>query len=550
MTFPRFIPLGVLILVTSYTLATEPVSYQSGQFEREQQLREQQQIEKLQARPDVFIPESSATEIVPEEPIEVGLCFTIKKIELEGAPAQWKEWLEKAIPFSLPMCLNSHHIHFIYQTLERQILYRGYLTSHIALPAQNLQRGILTLQVQPGYMGRIRTKEGATDWALLSAFPMKTGDILNLRDIEQGLEQLMRPRTQQARMEITSSGFPGNSDIVVIRENQFPLTYGLSIDNGGEEATAKWLTSGYIVWDRPLKLNDSLIFFYNQDSGRLSKPGRQGKSLYYTLPWGNWIWGLNLSQNQYRQFWYGNESFPNAGTISSWGMTVERMLHRTQKSKTSLNLHASKKTSEESLEGIDFLFKKGVCINVFGLDGMHRHYLGRSIIDLQVGIKSIGWCGDLPSGQTLDRLVVYNGKVKARVPLGQTRGQWHGELHWQYSPESDLYPSEEFSIGHHYTVRGFRREAKGTKGLYLRNELAWSIVPSNEEKRRLEMYLGLDGGRVIQSSTVTNLVGGVIGCRGALTKHISAELSVELPIHAPSNWPKERYTYFKISVNG
>lgn len=275
---------------------------------------------------------------------------------------------------------------FYYADTTKKILHKGYVTSHIAPPAQNLQKGILLLQVQPGYVGRIRTREGCTDRGLLSAFPMKTGDILNLRDIEQGLEQLMRSRTQQARMEIVPSGFAGSSDIVVIRENVFPLTYGVSFDNAIKDPAGKWLASGYLVWDRPFMLNDSLMFFYNQDMGYLSHSGRRGNSLYYTLPWGNWTWGLHINQYSYLYRQLVPKSGPAfyAGSTSGWGISSERMLHRTQKSKTSLHLHLSKKNTEDSLEYINRLGIVNIYLNIGGLDVKHRHYLGRSIIDGQV----------------------------------------------------------------------------------------------------------------------------------------------------------------------
>lgn len=146
-------------------------------------------------------------------------------------------------------------------------------------------------------------------------------------------------------------------------------------------------------------------------------------------------------------------------------------------------------------------------------------------------------------------MVVYHGKFSAIVPLGQSRARWQGQWHWQYTPEERLYPSEKFSIATHYTMRGFRKELTGKNGHYLCNDVIWSIGSSTEKGRRLEAYIGLDGGRVNQYSTATHLVGGVIGCRGDLTKHISTELSIEFPLYAPSYLPKAAYTYFKLSFN-
>lgn len=516
----------------------------------QQQLREQQQLEMLQKRPDIFLPEVKKEEIPEKEVLEVGPCFPIEKIELQDVPDGWRGWLEEAIPFSLPMCLNSHHINAITRRLGNRILQKGYLTSRIELPEQNLQKKILTLKVHPGYIGAIRDPEGKTSWALRSAFPGGRGDILNVRDLDQGLEQLMRPMTQQAKMVVTPGHFVGTSDIVVTRENQFPLSYGVSLDNGGREGTGKWQASAYLVWDRPLGLNDSLMIFYNQDSSRLSEPKSRGNSAYYTLPWGDWTWGLAISQYRYRQNPYGNKAVLYTGHTSNWEISLERMMHRTQRSKTEMKLHVAKKTSNNDLKVHKFAMVGERSLAVWGVDVTHRHHLGRSIIDLQLGMQNVRWWGAPPSF-ALPPQVIYNGKISAMVPfsMGQTHWRWQGQWYGQYSPDV-LYPSEEISIGNRYTVRGFRADLSTDNGHYLRNDLVWSILPPNEKGKMLDTYVGLDAGQVFWSSGSTVLVGGVIGLRGALTKHISAELSAEFPIHAPSLLPKERYMYFKISVNG
>lgn len=47
--------------------------------------------------------------------------------------------------------------------------------------------------------------------------PVREGEILDLRDIEQGLENLQRIPTVQAQMEIVPGDNPGESDIVIER---------------------------------------------------------------------------------------------------------------------------------------------------------------------------------------------------------------------------------------------------------------------------------------------------------------------------------------------
>jgi hemolysin activation/secretion protein len=55
-----------------------------------------------------------------------------------------------------------------------------------------LSAGILQLEVIPGRISAVRFADPDPDTSLRSAFPARPGDLLNLRDIEQALEQLKR----------------------------------------------------------------------------------------------------------------------------------------------------------------------------------------------------------------------------------------------------------------------------------------------------------------------------------------------------------------------
>jgi hemolysin activation/secretion protein len=85
--------------------------------------------------------------------------------------------------------------------LTNQLIARGFVTSRVYLPEQNLKTGMLKLAVVPGRLGSIHLKDGSSDLSLRAA-PLTSGDILNVRALEQGLEQLSRARSQQATMEI------------------------------------------------------------------------------------------------------------------------------------------------------------------------------------------------------------------------------------------------------------------------------------------------------------------------------------------------------------
>ena len=87
---------------------------------------------------------------------------------------------------------------------------RGYITSRAFLTEQDLSAGELTIPVLEGKLDEIHL-EGQHPRALTMAFPGLEGKILNLRDIEQGMEQINRVRSTPVQIAIQPSPKAGYS---------------------------------------------------------------------------------------------------------------------------------------------------------------------------------------------------------------------------------------------------------------------------------------------------------------------------------------------------
>lgn len=557
--------IGIFLLLLCrgvFATVVQPNEFKSNAtLLRDQAVREDLQKETLQTRPDVFLPKPSLQSLETQGThIRTGMCFPIDRIDLEDAPAAWLSWLNYPAPILLPRCMKENDIRLVMHILAKRLIEHGYITSHVDLPQQNLFTRTLKVKIIPGYLQGICTKEGATDLALHSAFAVKRGDILNIRDLEQGLEQLMRPMTQEAWLDIMPGDEIGTSDIVVRRDNQFPLTVGMSVDNFGRKAVGRWQLGGYIVWDRPLRLNDSLMVFYNQDSRRLQSPGSRGSSLIYTLPWGNWTWSAALSYFTSAQTLQIGEFFLDYGGRShSWQVSGERLLFRDQTRKTNVNVQLSHKATRSFFSDFEIgVHRRRLSTLEIGIN--HRHYLGHLTIDAYLGMqRGINWFhaeeplpgADSPSA----RQSVYVSKISAKLPFrfADKIWQWSSQLQGQYSKDG-LFSLDQFSIGSHYSVRGFQTELTGSGGFYWRNDLTWYLLSSEHSKRYVAFYVGLDMGRVTQRPSydldTQRLIGWIVGMRSSLSKNIAAELSVEKPLYGPAQLAREPITYFKMTVSG
>ncbi|HDX3908406.1 TPA: ShlB/FhaC/HecB family hemolysin secretion/activation protein, partial [Enterobacter asburiae] len=110
---------------------------------------------------------------------------------------------------------------------------RGYITSRAFLTEQDLSGGQLNIVVLEGRLEAIRL-EGETPRMLKMAFPGRTGGILNLRDIEQGMEQINRLRAEPVQIEILPGTQAGYSIVNLTGKPEFPLSASVSLDNSGQ----------------------------------------------------------------------------------------------------------------------------------------------------------------------------------------------------------------------------------------------------------------------------------------------------------------------------
>ncbi|MFX6461494.1 ShlB/FhaC/HecB family hemolysin secretion/activation protein, partial [Acinetobacter baumannii] len=80
----------------------------------------------------------------------------------------------------------------------------------------------------------------------------------NLRDIEQGLDQINRLRSNSATMDIEPGGVAGASTIVVRNRPRKRWSVNVAVDNTGSQSTGRELASAALAIDSPLGLNDFL----------------------------------------------------------------------------------------------------------------------------------------------------------------------------------------------------------------------------------------------------------------------------------------------------
>ncbi|MNG65608.1 Hemolysin transporter protein ShlB precursor [compost metagenome] len=518
--------------------ATVDAREQQRQQERERALQEQNapSNDVRLTRPDVALPDYPAN----ERP-----CFTINTLRLTGESARDFQWALDAAAAAKGRCLGGQGIVLAINQVQNAILAKGYVTTRVMAQEQDLTQGVLTLTLQPGRIAAMRFDDDVS-WRgrLWNAIPASPGDILNLRDIEQGLENFRRVPSAAADIKIVPGEQEATSDLLVNWKESRPVRLSLGLDDSGSKSTGRYLGSATLAVDAPFAQNDLFYANVGKDLFQHGPFGNRSHTLNYIFPVGYWAFSANYNDYTYHQ------NIPNANEVLSYSgksdnvqLAVSRLLFRNQSHKTTLNVRTYRRHSTNAVDGID-LEQQHRRTAGWELGLSQRSYLGDATLDANINWRrGTGAFGALPAPEEAR----HEGSARAGIALGDVGFNqpfaW-GDQPWRYYASlrgqwtaGALTPQERMAIAGRYTVRGFDGEQmlSGEKGLLWRNELAWNVL-----SRGHELYWALDYGRVDGPGTRNfvghQLAGSAVGVRGALWGRFSYDLFAGVPLYKPDNF--------------
>ncbi|QBR01236.1 ShlB/FhaC/HecB family hemolysin secretion/activation protein [Paraburkholderia pallida] len=533
--------------------------------QNQQQRRDAQQREAAVSAPAVRsdLPKIEAYPGLPHE----SPCFRIEHFALnvpETLPATTQTRGASALPqdpFAFArewldhytgQCVGKEGIDVLTKGLQQAILARGYVTTRVLLQPQDLTTGTFAFALVPGIVRNIGFADPSLWGTWKTAFPARSGDLLNVRDLDQGLEQMKRVPNQDVKMEIRPTEVPGESDVVLTVQHTKPWTFVASVDNSGTDATGKWQGNISLGLNNPLGLNDILSLGANQDLSFGNKSlGTHGFNGSYSVPFGYWTATLSGNTNTYYQDIAGvNQTFVSSGNSQTAALRLARVLSRSQNDVLGGYVQLSKRFGDSFID--DTTIPTQARNNTLLELGMtDRHYFGASQFDgtlaYRQGIGGFGATADpYPDGPTYRyHMAVLDANLSVPFAIATQNFRYVATVHGQFTNDT-LFYIDDLTIGSRYTVRGFDGETMlaGEKGFYWRNELQWPVFQTGQM-----LYAGIDYGRVFGPNTAllagTQLAGAVIGIRGGMpAKYVSMsyDLFAGTPIYKPEGFPTARWT--------
>ncbi|AVE78451.1 ShlB/FhaC/HecB family hemolysin secretion/activation protein [Klebsiella michiganensis] len=422
-------------------------------------------------------------------------------------------------------CLGIEGIRLLTTTLQNELIARGYITSLIDVPSQSLNDSILSITLSYGYIGNISwASDNSATTSLWNAIPAKTGDILKLTELEQGMANLQRLPGSSAQMKIMPGKNNAESDIQISRHLARNWQVGAWLDDAGSRSSGRYQAGDALYLYDLTTLNDILYLSMGGDvEFNQHNDGNQNKSLYYSIPFGFWSLNLYGSQSEYRQQFNGRYSTIEYKSKNDYASaTLTRLLSHTRQQKTTVDARISKSTSHYYFGGseLSVMRKQNPA---WDITVHQQRYFTHTIIDASLGVqRSLPWLSSVPTPEEkaglyskLSRIIHADLQALMKFELTGDKFSYAPHVNIQISPDI-LSVDNQFNIGNRWTVRGFdgERTLSGNQGWYWRNDFIWDM-PAPEQ----QLYLGIDVGRITGTEQYGNgkvISGASMGVRGSV----------------------------------
>ena len=492
-------------------------------------------------------------------------CLDIKTVVISGA-LHLSDSTRKHIANEYNgRCLNVADIEKTLGSITKDYIDRGYITTRAYLPAQDLNTGILEILVVEGVIEKIIIKDGNTNSvSVLNVFSSGEGDLLNLHDLEQGIDQINRLTSNNAQLEIQPGDDTGASQVIVYNEPGSPFHYYLSTDNQGSKSTGDVQTGLTFTADNLLGFDDMISVTHRESTpGDLKRKFSGSDSFNFSIPFGYSTVSLATSYSRYASTIVtpSGQELISSGNNRTDSLQIDRVMYRDQSTRVLLSGSLTGKNARNYLDN-QFLGVSSRRLSVLDIDLNLSTPFEGGLLSFDLGYaQGLRMEGALQDPDNLPDWAPRAQFKKIKAGFNYNRPFRLFDENISFSSQLSaqkahmpLYGSEQISIGGLNSVRGFvNNSLSGDEGYYWRNELSIrKPITIGGEVLSTRFYAGYDLGEV--SSQVEDVPQGRMSgmAVGVVTnwRTASLELIHTLPISLPDTMTKESsQTWFRIAVS-
>ena len=531
---------NLLLLLSGYSIvfAASPIDFP---LINEQQ---RQIFEKLQ-NVDTTIPSSKTIQIESNATIDRNdsVCFKTTSIVIKNMTILNRDEQNLSIYPYIGRCNGIRSLSSLADSLTKQYIDKGYITSRVYLVPQDISGGTVELYALEGKIAHVVSDNSKTSGAFIGL----EGEPLHLGDLESSIEQVNRLRSNKTTMNLLPAQEEGATDIILNSKETLPFFGSIGMNNYGSDATGKYQLYGGFVWENFFGFSD--IFSINMNTTDKQRTGKKsfGNTYTYSVPLGKWLWEASLSRFTYSQTITGlNDSYISHGESEVYSLSSNYKLFHTRTQNIELSAQmAQKKTLSKIDTTVIDTSTYNLSVGRAGIKYVYQQPTWEiySLIDYYHGLNPFNPTTDGSLKHDFSKWTFSIGGTKYFDTNPPSTYQFSG-----YAQHSNdlLYSVEQISIGGSYSVRGFQtKNINGDSGWYTRNDLVF------QTSEYLSPYVAYDVGH-IQSGVDTaggTLTSATFGLRGHY-RSFSMDLYHAIPLSSPDKtFDTDPYIGVSVSSN-
>lgn len=477
-------------------------------------------------------------------------CFTVHhvRIEADGVLPSRLAGLTDNLGDFQDACLGVRSIEALRTNLEARLTAWGYVTSSLTVPPQDLSGRQLWLALHLGRLAqwRVEWPAGAApqqaspaDQPAPNAVRLQAGNVLNLRDIEQALENLGRLPSQAAGFRIEPGVQPGTSVVVIVPSGGARWRGNLATETTDTTDYGPLQTTASLSWDAPLGWSDqlSLMVSLGQRAAGGTRARQSTALLNYSLPWGAHLFSAQWSGTAHqRPIQGGVSTFIEQGSDMQAQLRWQWTAWRSGSARLAAWASASKRLSRTLLEDTELLLRRRDSVSLdAGITVWQRHGCGDQSLEVEAG-KVMRLARDAIFQSVPSQLPnTWRAQWQWDCSLGRPAaekgaGAWqiNGRL-WAQGVRHPTGSIDLVSIGSRWTVRGQDpQDTLSGQGAWVARHELTSPVQALGPQGAARWFAGIDHGRIRQAlgtgQTHQQLTGLATGLRWAWAR-ASGELT-------------------------
>ncbi len=552
---------SVTLLLSGVVFASSAVAQVApSQINRDAERLQERELERLREREERFRQSQSAapqaTQITPDADLtaDVGGCAAVRSVSVKGMTRYAQSDFAADLAKLIGDCVSIGDINAVLRTITNRYIGEGYVTSRAVIGPQDLKSGLLEIIVIEGQLESISSERsgpsrGYSKGELAAAFPATKGRQLNLRDLEQGVDQLARLGAAEPDIDITPAELPGASKLIVRRKRvDTPLRASYVVNNDGAANTGRIQSTASVDIDSPLGIADFWSLYYSRDLENRSGRSSEGYGAFISVPYGYTTLTLSGGRFSFDSILQGiDQAFANTGVSTNGSVAVDHLLFRDAKSKVSVSADISLLDTVNRIQGIKLQTSSYRLVSG-GINVRAQRRIGAGLATADFGFTrgfDIFGANAVDAGPGGAQLVFR----KFEASLGyQTRTNvfgvpvnYSGVLRGAAAFDS-VFPAERFGLGGSSTVRGFRDDGiSGRSGTFTRQQIGFPLLSVFGDKTAgtqtsISGLIGYDAGGILpRKGDVFErgfLHSSTIGVR-VNNKRVAGEVAFSAPLSAP-----------------